>query len=52
MKVRQFRKNMILNIVFATGAPVSNSISRLYAMMNYIQPDILKTLSSWSYFDS
>ncbi len=39
------------NIVFATGTPVSNSISELYAMMNYIQPDILKRYQV-DYFDS
>ena len=43
---------MILkNIVFATGTPVSNSISELYTMMNYIQPDILKRYQV-DYFDS
>ncbi|CIV68860.1 SNF2 family protein [Streptococcus pneumoniae] len=39
------------NIVFATGTPVSNSISELYTMMNYIQPDILKRYQV-DYFDS
>ncbi|ETA74485.1 SNF2-related protein [Ligilactobacillus equi] len=29
------------NVVFATGTPVSNSISEMYIMMNYIQPDVL-----------
>lgn len=30
------------HVVFATGTPVSNTISELWTMMNYIQPDILK----------
>lgn len=29
------------NVVFATGTPVSNSISEMFTMMNYIQPDVL-----------
>lgn len=30
------------HVVFATGTPVSNSISELWTMMQYIQPDVLK----------
>lgn len=42
MKVRAIQEEHGgTNIVFATGTPVSNSISEMYVMMNYIQPDIL-----------
>ena len=42
MKVRAIQEEHSgTNIVFATGTPVSNSISEMYVMMNYIQPDIL-----------
>ena len=52
MKVRQIQEEHdFKNIVFATGTPVSNSISELYTMMNYIQPDILKR-HQVDYFDS
>ncbi|VNK03473.1 SNF2 family protein [Streptococcus pneumoniae] len=52
MKVRQIQEEHdFKNIVFATGTPVSNSISELYTMMNYIQPDILKRYQV-DYFDS
>ena len=52
MKVRQIQEEHdYKNIVFATGTPVSNSISELYTMMNYIQPDILKRYQV-DYFDS
>lgn len=29
-------------VVFATGTPVSNSMSELYTMQKYLQPDVLK----------
>lgn len=29
------------HVVFATGTPVSNSISEMYTMMNYLQPEVL-----------
>ncbi|MDS8441069.1 DEAD/DEAH box helicase family protein [Streptococcus pneumoniae] len=52
MKVRQIQEEHdFKNIVFATGTPVSNSISELYTMMNYNQPDILKRYQV-DYFDS
>ena len=52
MKVRQIQEEHdFKNIVFATGTPVSNSISEFYTMMNYIQPDILKRYQV-DYFDS
>lgn len=43
MKVRQVQgEHDYCNVVFATGTPVSNSISELYTMMSYIQPDVLE----------
>lgn len=30
------------HVVFATGTPLSNTISELFTMMNYLQPDVLK----------
>ncbi|HFU3847180.1 TPA: SNF2-related protein, partial [Streptococcus suis] len=43
MKVRQVQaEHGDRNVVFATGTPVSNSISELFTMMNYIQPDVLE----------
>lgn len=42
MKIRSIQEEHDgANVVFATGTPVSNSISEMYIMMNYIQPDIL-----------
>src|SRR5699024_3625427 len=32
------------HVVFATGTPVSKSISELWTMMQYIQPDVLKKI--------
>lgn len=52
MKVRQVQaEHGDRNVVFATGTPVSNSISELYTMMNYIQPDVLERYQV-SNFDS
>lgn len=52
MKVRQIQAEYgDRNVVFATGTPVSNSISELYTMMNYIQPDVLERYQV-SNFDS
>ena len=52
MKVRQVQaEHGDRNVVFATGTPVSNSISELYTMMNYIQPDVLERYQI-SNFDS
>lgn len=43
MKVRIIQEeNDGKNIIFATGTPISNSISEMFIMMNYIQPDILR----------
>lgn len=38
-------------IVFATGTPVSNSISEIYTMMRYLQSDLLER-NGMSYFDA
>ncbi|HEM2890238.1 TPA: DEAD/DEAH box helicase family protein, partial [Streptococcus suis] len=52
MKVRQVQaEHGNRNVVFATGTPVSNSISELFTMMNYIQPDVLERYQV-SNFDS
>lgn len=52
MKVRQVQaEHGDRNVVFATGTPVSNSISELYTMMTYIQPDVLERYQV-SNFDS
>lgn len=52
MKVRQVQgEHNHRHVVFATGTPVSNSISELYTMMNYIQPDVLERYQV-SNFDS
>lgn len=43
MKVRQIQsENDDTGIIFATGTPVSNSISEIFTMMNYVQPDVLE----------
>ncbi|HEL2400978.1 TPA: DEAD/DEAH box helicase family protein, partial [Streptococcus suis] len=52
MKARQVQaEHGDRNVVFATGTPVSNSISELFTMMNYIQPDVLERYQV-SNFDS
>lgn len=52
MKVRQVQgEHDYRNVFFATGTPVSNSISELYTMMSYIQPDVLERYQV-SNFDS
>lgn len=38
-------------VVFATGTPISNSMSEMYTMQRYLQPDILKGMKIDS-FDS
>lgn len=43
MKIRSIQEEHNgTNVVFATGTPISNSISEMFTMMNYIQPDVLK----------
>ena len=37
-------------VVFATGTPVSNSMTELYTMMRYLQHDMLKD-HGWAHFD-
>lgn len=39
------------HVVFATGTPVSNSISEMYTMMNYLQPDVMEHFGV-SFFDA
>ncbi len=36
-------------IIFATGTPVSNSLSELYVMMKYLEPHILQKLGIYSF---
>ncbi len=38
-------------VVFATGTPISNSISELFVMQRYLQPQELERFR-WSYFDT
>lgn len=43
MKIRSIQEEHNgTNVVFATGTPISNSISEMFTMMNYIQPDVLR----------
>lgn len=52
MKVRQVQsEHNHRHVIFATGTPVSNSISELYTMMKYVQPDVLERYQV-SHFDS
>ena len=37
-------------IVFATGTPVSNSMTEIYTMMRYLQHDLLQR-RGWAHFD-
>ncbi len=37
-------------VVFATGTPVSNSMTELYTMMRYLQHDMLRD-NGWAHFD-
>ena len=37
-------------VVFATGTPVSNSMTELYTMMRYLQHDMLRE-NGWAHFD-
>ncbi|MEA4954842.1 MAG: DEAD/DEAH box helicase family protein [Pseudoflavonifractor sp.] len=38
-------------VIFATGTPVSNSMTELYTMMRYMQDEMLQR-KGWSFFDS
>jgi len=42
-------KNNGGNIVFATGTPISNSMSELYIMMRFLQNDLLKSMGIASF---
>ena len=37
-------------VIFATGTPISNSMTELYTMMRYLQSDALRE-KGWSHFD-
>lgn len=43
--------NQERGVVFATGTPISNSISELFVMQRYLQPQELERFG-WSYFDT
>lgn len=52
MKVRVLQEEHdTRHVVFATGTPVSNSISEMYTMMNYLQPDVMEHFGV-SFFDA
>lgn len=52
MKVRVLQEEHdTRHVVFATGTPVSNSISEMYTMMNYLQPDVMEYFGV-SFFDA
>ena len=52
MKVRVLQEEHdTRHVVFATGTPVSNSISEMYTMMNYLQPDVMEHFGV-SFFDT
>ena len=52
MKVRVLQEEHdTRHVVFATGTPVSNSISEMYTMMNYLQPDVMEDFGV-SFFDA
>lgn len=36
-------------VVFATGTPVSNSLSELYIMMKYLEPHVLESMGIYSF---
>lgn len=38
-------------VVFATGTPISNTMSELYTMMRYVQPDIMREAGIGSFDD-
>lgn len=52
MKVRVLQEEHdTRHVIFATGTPVSNSISEMYTMMNYLQPDVMEHFGV-SFFDA
>lgn len=44
-------KNNGKGVVFATGTPVSNSMSELYTMQRYLQPNTLEEMGLYSFDD-
>ncbi len=38
-------------VIFATGTPISNSLSELYVIQRYLQPDVLRELDSINFDD-
>lgn len=52
LKIRYLQENHDnRHVAFATGTPISNSMSELYTMQRYLQPDILEQMDL-SHFDS
>ena len=52
MKIQYIlNKNQGKGVVFATGTPVSNSMSELYTMQRYLQPETLKELGLANFDD-
>lgn len=43
------RKQNGKGVVFATGTPVSNSLSELYVMMRYLEPHVLQRMGIYSF---
>ncbi len=41
--IKEKNGNQDRNVVFATGTPISNSITEMYVMQKYLQPDYLKS---------
>jgi N12 class adenine-specific DNA methylase len=52
MKVKYvLEENHGRGVVFATGTPISNSMSEMYTMQKYLQPDVLKDFGVY-HFDA
>lgn len=52
MKVKyMLEENQGRGVVFATGTPISNSMSEMYTMQKYLQPDVLKDFNVY-HFDA
>lgn len=52
MKVQYiYENNDNTGVVFATGTPISNSMSELYTMQKYLQPDVLEKSGIYSFDD-
>lgn len=37
------------NVFFATGTPISNSVTELYSLQRYLMPDALRKMDLWHY---